>query len=412
MSLETPNTTASAARMARPIAWAAALLLFGAGMLWVPAPSQAEPYMAVREGYKCSQCHVNKTGGGARNEYANVYMQTRMSANPGTVGEGSDVGTGHVANNLSVGADVRAAFESSKFTHGSGTSSFNRDAACESCHAGAKNGVGQAGGGKLAEAFMRYQPVPDVVSIVYSVNAVPTLASRDFYGLVESVIPANGYVKAGAFKLPNGLDNTWDTPFQHAAQGGYQGLVGFETVYATGVEVGFEPGAFSFSLSATNPEAGNQAKVPTEKRYFFTASAVGRAGMIGVNYAVDPVAAKETHTLTSGFLGTSFGRVTVLGQVDRIDDAGFGVKTLSQEARLGEVDLLIARGHNLKYQIETRDPNLAKTKDTRDRQSVIYEPFLTPYLQLRVGYRAYNGPDQTVTGIKGEQWFGEAHFVF
>jgi len=50
-----------------------AALLFGA-----PSAS-AEPYLAIQEGYKCSKCHVNMTGGGKRTDFANIYVQTRLA---------------------------------------------------------------------------------------------------------------------------------------------------------------------------------------------------------------------------------------------------------------------------------------------------------------------------------------------
>ncbi len=398
------------------LVWAALLMLFGAVTLSAQF-ARAEPYMAVREGYKCSQCHVNKTGGGARTDYANVYLQTRLAAGPGLAagapGERTnDAGLGRLGPSVSVGADLRMALEYNNFDHTSATVQFGRQTACETCHSKNLNGVGQPGGGKLAEVFLRFQPVPDAVSIVYSVNASPTTSTRDFYGIVET-LPLNGYVKAGTFKLPNGLQNTWDAPFQHAVQGGYLGNVGFETIYATGVEFGMEPGPFSVALSVTNPD--NLVNSPTDKRYFLTASAVGRLGMIGVNLAQDPVSTvannTETRTLWGGFLGFSLGRFTLLGQLDHLDDYA-NRAVVSQEAGMGELDFLIRRGHNLKYLYEVRDPNLGQTGDIHDRQSFIYEAFLAPYLQLRLGYRLYAGPVSAVNANNGQQTFVEGHFIF
>jgi len=401
-----------ASRLALPLGM---LVLFAAALFLAAPSAVAEPYMAVREGYKCSVCHVNRTGGGARTDYAAVYEATRMAAGTTFMGVGGPIGSageglhGHTGSAVNVDADVRASLVDTNM-NGKGTVQFNRPASCDSCHAGTPNGAGEGGGGQIATINLQFKAVPDVASIVYSVSAVPNAASRDVYGLVES-LPLNGYIKAGTFKLPNGLNNTWDYPFQHTTQGGYQGLDGFETIYATGVEVGIEPGPFTVALSVTNPDKLNTN--PLGQRYFLTASAVSRLGMIGFNYAQDPVSTTQTRTLSSGFLGASLGRVTLLGQIDQIQDVDPTVgMNVSQEARLGEVDLLLARGHNLKYQVEIRDPSVAHTKDVRDRQSLVYEPFLTSWLQWRVGYRKYAGPQSTTVDNNGEMYFVEMHLLY
>ena len=59
--------------------------LTGAGvviMLWIveTATVRAEPAFAVRTGYRCSQCHVNRTGGGLRTPFGSIYTQTTLPA--------------------------------------------------------------------------------------------------------------------------------------------------------------------------------------------------------------------------------------------------------------------------------------------------------------------------------------------
>ena len=420
MSPEKQSRSVQCRWVAAGALWAAASLVLFGGLILAASAARAEPYMAVRDGYKCSQCHVNKTGGGARTDYGTVYMQTRLASGGSgetDAGPRTDAGQGRVGPNLAtspsvtVGADLRTSVLYAKFDHAPATTSFNRPASCESCHASTPNGAGQGGGGKIGEAYLRLQPIADVATIVYSTSLVPNAATRDFYGLIET-LPLDGYVKAGTFKLPNGLQNTWDYPFQHASKGaGYQGLMGFESMYETGVEFGIEPGPLSLALSVTNPD--NMQKSPSDKRYFLTGSLVGRIGLIGFNYAQDPVTTKLTRTLTSGFIGASVGRFTLLGHSDWLEDNDSATNTKNtQQAGLAEVDFLIRRGHNLKYVVESRDPSLSHPSDVRDRQSLIYEPFLTTYLQMRFGYRKYSGLSAQTNDNNGEQWFVEGHFVF
>src|SRR3990172_5419860 len=37
-----------------------------------------EPYLSVRTGFRCSQCHINRSGGGGRTEFGSIYAQTKL----------------------------------------------------------------------------------------------------------------------------------------------------------------------------------------------------------------------------------------------------------------------------------------------------------------------------------------------
>src|SRR5690606_34304264 len=54
------------------------LTMGSALVVLLAASAFAEPYMAVRTGFKCSQCHLNQTGGAGRTEYGNAYTQYKL----------------------------------------------------------------------------------------------------------------------------------------------------------------------------------------------------------------------------------------------------------------------------------------------------------------------------------------------
>ncbi len=399
------------------------LLLLCAAGLFVSGSAWAEPYMAVREGYKCSKCHVNQTGGGMRTDYARAYLSTRNAMKPGLPESGGsapsmDLGNGRLNPYFAVTADLRADLTYTQITQAKSTVDFNHAATAQTSEA--KNGTGCSschasnGGGKRGEVYLQMEPAPDFASIVISQSVTPTVSAREQYGLVQN-LPLSGYLKAGLFRLPTGLNVTYDEPFVHVNQGLGATVPGLETVRAQGVEMGIEPGPFLLSLSLTNPE--DLSKNPSAKRVYLHGYAVGRLGLLGASYYYDPVSQDDhtSRTFNAVFAGTSVGRFTGLVELDNVKTKLTSSES-KQLAATGELDFLISRGQNLKLLYEAFDPDTTVTKDRRDRTSFIYEPFLTPYLQARVGARYYKGPvqaDVTKPNVNNaKQIFAELHFMY
>src|SRR5512146_1615764 len=84
------------------LAYFAFLLALG---ILLGGPARAEPYLAVRYGLKCSNCHVNPTGGGLRTDFGDVFAQTQLPAHP--IHGNWGLWTGEVAKVLRVGGDLR-----------------------------------------------------------------------------------------------------------------------------------------------------------------------------------------------------------------------------------------------------------------------------------------------------------------
>src|SRR5690349_15558305 len=67
----------------------------------------AEPYIAVRTGFKCAVCHVNHTGGGKRTEFGEVYSQSRLLLKSAPVDLGAFSFDPKLNKVISLGANVR-----------------------------------------------------------------------------------------------------------------------------------------------------------------------------------------------------------------------------------------------------------------------------------------------------------------
>lgn len=365
--------------------------LFALGMLYTPTLS-AEPYIAVREGYKCSQCHVNKTGGGKRNNFANIYVQTRLAADimqtyPGSEKPAHEAVTnmyhGQLNEFLSVGADFRFATTYSEIPDLSGA------------------GAGTAKDSTLTTqsglVYFEMNMVPDRAKFYLDQNVTNVAATREIFLLIDQ-LPARGYLKLGKFFLPSGFRLQDDTAFVRSAPGFTYGNP------QHGVEVGFEPGSFSTAIWATNDV----------DKYGLYGYWLNKYGRVGLSHNKDIISTTDYKTVSNIFGGFNVGRLTVLLEQDFITSEDVSVDppvAVNSVAQLIEGNVMISKGHSLKISFEGYEPNDAAEGDIVTRQSVVYEPFLNQFLQLRVGYRKYSG--QTNNGLENKtEAFAEVHTIF
>ena len=181
-----------------------------------------EPYLSVRTGFRCSQCHTNRTGGGGRNKFGSVYAQAFLpNAKKPFVGRSLN-------DYVSVGGNMRF------------------------LATGKASGVTPRTSFELTEANIQVEArlIPDVLAVYVDEIVGPGGAStREAFALLEDLW-LDGYVKAGKFLLPYGLRLLDDAAF-------IRQRTGFN--YNTpdqGVELGIEPGPLSLFVSLTNGTQG------------------------------------------------------------------------------------------------------------------------------------------------------------
>src|SRR3989338_4456395 len=186
----------------------------------------ARPYFAVREGYKCSQCHVNRTGGGKRNDFGVIYSQTALPMLK--VGEGSFFHN-ELSEFVSLGANVRLDNKTVLKKQSKETNTFTFPE------------------GNL---YLETALIKEKLALYFDENFAPTGASaRETLG-IWSQWPWNGYIKAGRFMLPYGWRVLDDTAFIRSRTNiNYD-----EQDY--GLEVGIEPGIFSGNIALSNGTSG------------------------------------------------------------------------------------------------------------------------------------------------------------
>ncbi|ETX03505.1 MAG: hypothetical protein ETSY2_33280 [Candidatus Entotheonella gemina] len=361
------------------------ILLWGVLILWTH-PALSEPYLAVRGGYKCSQCHNNITGGGKRNGFGLIYTQTtlphkiisastlqRILSPAGASSADPNYGTfitNTFADFLSFGGDLRVE-NRTRFSEGPLETTNSLDVT-------------------EANLYIEALILRDFLSFYIDERLGPNAASsREVFGLIRTPRWWNFYVKGGKFLLPYGWRLQDDSAFIRDRTG-----INYATP-DTGVEFGLEPGPLTFSMALTNG-AGGGSDNNLFKQITLRAETVFRHWRAGWSFAYNDTDAAR-RVMYGPFAGFTLGRLTLLGEVDVIEDrmAESG-ETIKQLAVFSSLNVLLTRGVNFKLSYELLDPNRSDNSknDKRTRLTIGLEPFLTQFLQVRLFYRLNDGIPQ------------------
>jgi len=362
---------------------------------WGVSSVRAEPYLAIQEGYKCSKCHVNMTGGGKRTDFANVYVQTRLAneffdwrrfgEKPGDTEKDNPVRTdsqssffsGRLNEYIAVGGDFRVLLEETRTPGSASKQAFNQ---------------------RKQNIYLEVDLIPDHV-IFYQ-----TLAdggdAREIFGLLKGELAGEPYYfKAGQFFLPYGLRLQDDSAFTRAATGFTYGTTD------VGAELGFEPGSWALHLAGTNG-TGSSLETNRSKRVTASVAYVQKVFRLGTSYSTNKDAQGVKTVIYGGNGGAQFGRVGVLAEAGIIDDS-----TVKQRVGILELNFLVSRGNNLKLSYEYYDPNVSIFENAHTRYSLVWEPFVNQFTQVRLGYRDNRGIPQN-PGFNSNLYFAELHLFF
>ena len=345
--------------------------------------AHAEPYLAVQQGLKCMQCHLNPSGGGERTLFGEVFAQNVMPARH--VDTGDRVWTGMLNDFVGFGGNLRADAEWQQVRGRDAVSAF---------------------GLQQARAYLSVAMIPERLLVYMDEQLAPgTAVNREAWAQLW-LFDKKVYVKAGQMYLPFG--------FRLQDQNAYIGqLVGINmTTPDHGVELGFEQGAWDGRIAVSNGASGG-VESDNNKQFTGQLAYVMANWRLGVGFDLNRLAAGQLRGGTL-FTGVRTGPVVWLAEIDWVSapiTVNSTARRVTQAAALLEADWLVARGHNIKVVGERLDPNRDVSGDARTRLSAIYEWTPMQFLQLRTGWR--RATSQTnVDALHQQQAFVELHAFF
>ncbi|MCI0412623.1 hypothetical protein L0222_07460 [bacterium] len=318
----------------------------------------AEPYIAVREGLKCSACHTNLTGGGKRNRMGTGYGAIDLPWKPADLQSNKIPHYFSLFNDvISFGGDFRV-LSRSTFSEGQlEANSFQTD---------------------KSNLYLQADLIPNRITFYLDETIAPGGAqTREIFAMLHN-LPGRGWIKAGKFLHPYGLRLEDDSTFLREVTG-----FNFNNP-DTGLEIGFEPGSLLFAASVTNGTSSILDN-DTSKQLVSTLGYVGDHFRAGASASYNK-AGDDIRKAAGIWTGLRLKRLVFLGEADLVHEEA-GDDTRDQVVTYAELDYEIVDGWNVKLAYEYFDPNQDIDENERDRVIIGVEPFLTSFVQVQLFYR-------------------------
>lgn len=318
--------------------------------------SNAEPYLAVRTGLKCMSCHITPTGGGMRNEVGQAFGRGLAASH-----DGASYFNSNLSENIKIGGDFRSSLQSVKTPGEENQLSFNTDRA----------------------SIYLSATLLENLSLYIDQQQAPSNENRTAWAMYQSS-DKSYYIRSGKFFTPYGLRLEDDAAFIRQVTG-----INFATA-DNGLEFGLDNKSWSSQLSITNGTAG-ASENNTDKQLSL------RVAYIAPNWRFGSSLNTNESPSSSRDMINVFGALKLfnsewLFELDQIDDET--TTPITKQVLFFEVNKEILKGHNLKITFESEDPNTDVEQDQRTRNSIVWEYFPIPHIQIRTGARIKSGIPQ------------------
>lgn len=355
----------------------------------VPVKAWAEPYFAQREGYRCSKCHVNGTGGGMRTAFGRQWALTHLTMVGGPPPEDAVLeeltrppwyAIDPVLNDfVAVGANVRISNETA----------FADE-------------VQNTFGNPEANLYLALSALEFLTGYVDVSVAEGNVEAREAFVMLHRL---SGFrLKAGVILLPYGLRIWGEDEFIRSETG---------FTYANpdlGIELGYEIGGFGVFLAISNG-AGGGLDEDSDKKLSGTLEWAGKWLRVGASGSANRTSGSLVNLAGTHF-GLTLGRLVLLGEADWIRTGFRGNATggvVESFVAYAEANFLLLRGLNLKVAYGYHDPALDVSEDQRVHLRGGVEAFIIPTLGVNVYYDLRESVPQDQVG-NADVLFAEIHF--
>ena len=331
--------------------------LFLAAAFLGALPVAAEPYLAFKTNNDCSACHINPTGGGARNTYGSFYGARMLPATPGSQ---DVIDGGQLTDNVRLGADLRFNFSYLDQEDTDAARGFNTDS---------------------GQIYVALQPKGSRFSAYFDQQVLPG-GSRTREAFVLAKFDNQRYLKAGNFIVPYGIKLQDDSAFIRQAT-----QINFDS-NDNGIEWGMNHGKLFTQFAVTNGSS-SQNNDDRQLQYVGRGEYIGGNWRLGGSYLLNDADAGKRQ-MVNIFGGFNIADYIFLFEVDSIDDHSISKvpeENLSQLAGLFEINKEISQGVNVKFTSEFLDPDDNIDENERTRHSLLLEYTPYAYVQLRGGLR-------------------------